>query len=67
MFILLKIIIIIVVLAAISPFVGMAAAFYLGSLAAPGVTDREQTKGQIIVIAIIALIYLGFPALVFLL
>lgn len=67
MFILLKIIFILVVLVAITPFLMMATAFIGGGSVAPGTTKLEKNLTFIGIWAVLAFVYLGFPTLVFIL
>lgn len=62
--IILKLIFIVVVLVAITPFVMMASVFIGGGAVAPGTSEKEKNLTFIGIWAVLALVYLGFPALI---
>lgn len=64
--IILKIILILVILGVITPFLMMATAFIGGGAVAPGTSKKEKNLTFIGIWAVLALVYLGFPVLVFL-
>ncbi len=67
MIIMLKITIALIVLALITPFMGMLLAIVGGASVAPSTTKKEKILAGIIIAGSILLVYVGVPVLIFIL